>query len=717
MKAQSSSSVVGWEANLFGFFRAELAPTTTRWRDALRLTLLCALATAFIIGFHIPYGEFLVIFFFAVSQPDAWASLRKARLRGVGTLIGGGLAVLVVVAFNDKPALTLVVQALIFAVGLFLSRTTTIPYAVMLAMLTYVIATPTAATDPDGSLEKIFWRILLTLAGAVIGTLAQLLLWPEHPEKLLLQQLAGRLEIAGSTLDRVISGVNDMDLRPVYRENSSIASTIASQLDLLASAEAGSRWLRQRHHEQIKLITDIEMILISVARLEWQACKEPGMMTDSTHARLREIRHQLAEVRIALIERSLPAPRASSTSDKNDSMLDSSTVTELERVLSQMPRSLAFLRTIHTDWRRDKHGMDPIREPIVERTFFTPTCRSSNVEAVRFALKGALAATICYIIYQALNWPGISTCVVTTLICAQSSFGAGLKKSLLRLVGASLGGLATVATVIILLPNLQGAASFIVITSVLFFAASWLTVGSSRVSYIGLQMGLVFSLVLLNQPNQAIDLNTAGDRILGVLLGIAVMGFIDLTIWPNFAGSTLRGKLRETARALAIIPRHISRQNWDEAGAAALAMHIQIAGALALYSEGNLEFGSHQAGREAERIHALTFLNDLEEIFLTLLILLRHRQTFDFNSLPSETQTCLQTMDEAIARQLEALARPPVEFITLPLPLPLSEIVEQLELSCVLAKASAVTQQQFSIYMPLCRELGASLQRIAAYTS
>ena len=373
MNAQLSSSAVGWEAYLFRFLRAELAPSATRWRDALRLTLLCALATTFIIGFQIPYGEFLVIFFFAVSQPDAWASLRKARLRGIGTLIGGGLAVFVVVAFNDKPTLSLVVQALFFAVGLFLSRTTTIPYAVMLAIFTYVIATPTAATDPDGSLEKIFWRILLTLAGAVIGTLAQLVLWPEHPEKLLLQQLAERLEAAESILDQVINGSITREPRPADNANTSTVITIAGQLDLLASAEAGSRWLRQRHTEQTKLITDIEMILILVTRLERQAAQKPALMMDaSIRARLQEIRQQLAEVRLALMERTLPAPSAMSASTQDESLSASPTLAELERILREMPGSLAFLRTIHAGWGRDKHGMDPIREPIVERTFFNP---------------------------------------------------------------------------------------------------------------------------------------------------------------------------------------------------------------------------------------------------------------------------------------------------------------------------------------------------------
>src|SRR5271166_5468515 len=37
----------------------------------------------------------------------------------------------------------------------------------------------------------------------------------------------------------------------------------------------------------------------------------------------------------------------------------------------------------------------------------------TNPEHLRFALKGCLAASSCYVIYNALAWPGISTAVTT----------------------------------------------------------------------------------------------------------------------------------------------------------------------------------------------------------------------------------------------------------------------------------------------------------------
>ncbi|MFZ0827796.1 MAG: FUSC family protein [Verrucomicrobiia bacterium] len=721
MSTPLPASAFRWEQACFAFLRSELAPSATRWRDALRLTLLCALATTIIIGYHIPYGEFLVIFFFAVCQPDAWASLRKARLRGLGTLIGGGLAIVGIVVCGDKPGLLLVGQAGLFAVALFFSRTTTIPYALILAMFTFVIVMPVAATDPDASLQQTFWRILLTCAGAVIGTVAQLVLWPDHPEKLLLRQLAARLETAETILDRVASAGSPAGRPPPSETRPPVAVAMTGQLDLLASAEAGSRWLQQRHTEQIKLITDIEMVLITALRLERLAAREPSaLQTEALRDRVRKIRHQLARFRQALAQVCWPMPTdgdhetpAPESSVENESAPVLSVVAGLERIVRKMPAAMAFLAVTDADWRQGKHILDPLREPVAKRTIFTPACRLSNVEVVRFALKGALAATICYVVYQALNWPGISTCVVTCLITAQSSFGAGLQKALLRLAGAILGAVATVAAVVILWPNLPGAASFIVVTSALFFAASWLTVGSSRVSYIGLQMGLVVSLVLLNQPNQSVDLVVAGDRILGVLLGVTVMGFIDLTLWPNFAGSRLRRKLAETARALAELPRHAARQAWDAAGVAALAVHGQIAAALALYDEGQLEFGSRAADDGMARGRSLAAINGLEEVFCALLVVFRHRRVMSHEVVPTAWQQRLHSLDEAVAQRLDALADPPGEPAAADPGQLLAAFAGQLQSTTALADADELMRRQLSECALVYRELVDALQNLA----
>src|SRR5467141_1818676 len=64
----------------------------------------------------------------------------------------------------------------------------------------------------------------------------------------------------------------------------------------------------------------------------------------------------------------------------------------------------------------------------------------TNPEHLQFALKGCLAASLCYVIYNAIAWPGISTAVTTCLLTALSTIGASRQKQILRFAGALVGG-------------------------------------------------------------------------------------------------------------------------------------------------------------------------------------------------------------------------------------------------------------------------------------
>src|ERR1700738_2902286 len=57
-----------------------------------------------------------------------------------------------------------------------------------------------------------------------------------------------------------------------------------------------------------------------------------------------------------------------------------------------------------------------------------------------FALKGGLASSLCYVIYNAIAWPGISTAVTTCMLTALSTIGSSRQKQVLRITGAMFGG-------------------------------------------------------------------------------------------------------------------------------------------------------------------------------------------------------------------------------------------------------------------------------------
>jgi multidrug resistance protein MdtO len=63
----------------------------------------------------------------------------------------------------------------------------------------------------------------------------------------------------------------------------------------------------------------------------------------------------------------------------------------------------------------------------------------TNPEHLKFALKGCIAASLCYIIYNSIAWSGISTAVTTCLLTGLSTIGVSRQKQVLRFAGALVG--------------------------------------------------------------------------------------------------------------------------------------------------------------------------------------------------------------------------------------------------------------------------------------
>jgi multidrug resistance protein MdtO len=160
----------------------------------------------------------------------------------------------------------------------------------------------------------------------------------------------------------------------------------------------------------------------------------------------------------------------------------------------------------------------------------------SNPAHVQFALRGTLAAMACYVLYTALDWPGISTSVVTCYITALSTIGSSRQKQVLRLAGAVIGGfIFGMGAQIFVLPYVDTLAGFTVLFVIVTAIAAWIQTASARLSYLGVQLALAYYLVHLQEFTIQTSLSIARDRVVGVLLGLVSMGlFFDL-LWVRKA--------------------------------------------------------------------------------------------------------------------------------------------------------------------------------------
>lgn len=640
----NAAAAPGWERRLFSFVRLELAPSTSRWHAAIRITLACELCVALIASLHIPDGEFLLVTLLVVSQLTAWASVNKAVLRCLGTLGGGVLAILAVICFADKPWFLFSLQAVVIAATLFFSRTTTAPYAFLIAGVTYVMVAPEYVATPSFNLEQALWRTSLTTLGALIGSAAQILLWPTHPEALLLRDLAQRLAAVERSLRR-LAAANLADAGGGLGDPVTAAG-MAAQLDLLGEAEAMSRWLRQRHAEQIKVIVEVQRLVSACVRLEKEAIAG-AVLSPAMRRRLTDVAAGAAHIRRSIEARRPPAaivPPVAAVLEPGDAAALAA-AEEMEEALAALPRALAFLDTSPDG--RGVEGERLPRQPLARKALWTPACTLANAEAVQTALKAAFGASICGLIYEACDWTDVAPVLLTCLLVAQSTVGAGRRKAMLRVIGAGLGALGALATILVLMPNMESVASLLTVTTVLFGAAAWVSCGSSRIAYVGLQMAIAVALVLVNGQSPTTDLTVGWDRLFGIGLGIAVMGTIDVLLWPVFARAAIRAKLARALALLAELHRTSAAGDAGRVHSGAIAIYRTLADAVALEDDLDLE-PERRPEETAERRAVLRLTSLVQDVFLQVLAVWRHRDGL--------TETAFGALDARVTGALDEIA-------------------------------------------------------------
>ena len=246
-----------------------------------------------------------------------------------------------------------------------------------------------------------------------------------------------------------------------------------------------------------------------LARTSSQPSDDDAIRLRALAARLGTIRRELLES--GVISASLPTLEGQPSSSFP--------------MLPEMERTVALMTEV---FQRDEIVVGSQNAPGRGgwRTLFLPDA-FQNPEYVRFAFAGCLAASVCYVLYNALDWPGISTSVLTCIVTALTTVGNSLQAQFLRLAGFVAGGLVLgISAQILILPALDSVFGFALFFATATAIAAWFATSSPRLSYFGVQMALAFYFVNLQDAQIQTDLTIARDKVIGVLLGILAMGFI-----------------------------------------------------------------------------------------------------------------------------------------------------------------------------------------------
>ena len=652
----------GAGANLGAFLRTELAATPGRGRASMRIVVACLVGTAGVMGFHAPHGDWIIWAILQVSGEDAGASLIKGIQRIVATLVGGVVGLLMSIAFADEPPFMFVSIGVVIAASMFLSRTASPPEAGVLVAFTTLLVVTSRLDAPGTDVDAALWRILMVLVGVVLGTGAQLALWPRDPEHRLLDEVAQRL----ATVEALFTRAATPDSPDSRGEPDLVTvSGFARELDLLANAEARYPSLRRRHTEQIALVTETERLLTNTLWLI-ESLRDPHYpyrVDETFRSRLEAMALACAHLRGALAARRPAGPDdapypVGGPADPGPGL--PTLIASMEANLARVAAATGFLSAPPDTARRFLPRRSPLDSP-ARAPFLTPAFSLSNTDAMKFAMKCALAVEICILIPLGLDWPALLTAGITCLLVAQSTFGASVYKSVLRLAGAALGGLLGLLVIMAVMPTVESLAWILPPFAACFWIASWLMSGSSRISYVGVQAGYAFAIATLEVFGPTTDLAPPANRVLGVLLGIAVMGLVSHYVWPVRASRAMRPALAAALRAMSQLAE-VERSRGDYASEVSraarrrVAVYGGLAAALRLREESVLESGASAPAARAERDGILELAGDAQGVFLALLALARHRLETEAVSLPAEAAPPLAEFDRRIRDALQGIA-------------------------------------------------------------
>ncbi len=161
---------------------------------------------------------------------------------------------------------------------------------------------------------------------------------------------------------------------------------------------------------------------------------------------------------------------------------------------------------------------------------------------------------IGYVIGIVDHRPELNTILTTVIITALPTYGAALRKMNLRIVGAIIGGVISLLTIIIVTPNFETLPAYLLAVFIVFYISAYSSLGSGRVAYAGKQIGTTFALVFTGL-SPSLDIYEPLWRIWAILLGTIVVAIVTFIMWPEYAGDSLLPRLRKVIRdTLSMVP-------------------------------------------------------------------------------------------------------------------------------------------------------------------
>jgi multidrug resistance protein MdtO len=624
------------------FLKQELAPYPGRAEIVVRMVIAATLVMIICVTFRIPYGFQGAIYALLVSRES-----RRATLQSAGTiLVVTGIAVAYLLA-SVWFVISFPLFHFLWIIGTLLLTFYTISvltnYLAAIAfanLISFGIPFWDRHVSAESNLEDTLRLCLGTLIAVVITAGVELAVVRRRPGDELVLPVTERLSVVESLL-------------ACYAEGRAVDPDIEQKiirLEMLGTSIL-RRILRRSNYSpeysaNMGAVAALTGRLVDVAATLTQLRFEPSA---NDQKRFRKLASTVASIRNKLMNHEIPGPVEFDTDEGSSNV---PLLGELEHTVALIPQ--AFADSSSMDEHLPSPGDIPPPALLAPAAFVNP-------DHLRFALKGCLAASGSYVIYNAIAWPGISTSVTTCLLTALSTIGASRQKQFLRLTGAIVGGFVLgMGSQIFILPYLDSIGGFAVLFVLVTALSAWFMTSSPRLSYFGVQVALAFYLINLQAFAAVTSLTIARDRVVGVLLGLFMMWLVFDQLWSAPAGVEMTRAFVLNFRLLAQLAREPVSNDVRVAIKDSFALRERINAQFdqvrALADGVLFEFGSSRRRDIEMRERIRRWQPQLRTLFLMRIASHKYRLHLPGFELPEAVRVYQREYDLRSAQMLEEMA-------------------------------------------------------------
>jgi hypothetical protein len=558
-----------WFDWLVSLLVEELAPSPRRLKTTLRTAVIGTVGAALIASCHV-YNQLGTYLVWLLIGPVAMLSLRKAVtcLLILAPLLAASVQVSGMLA--EAPWLMLAFLFSLTAITTYLNVT------LNLGGLGLVIQVVTLNTFYSVIFagDDFGWQVAALYGGCVIAfgliALFDSWIWPDPAEAILPESLA---QSVARNRARFVGVASFYLGEPAGRRppEPPFTSGMLAQLALLDRA-AAEGVTAHRRAILLAAISREERLHIQIDRLTVAAREAvPREIRMIFRPELEEavgaIAAALDELRNEIVTtiRTGPDNPPSSAAVRARTALDAMDARIVELRPSYINRVSAAEAANFGEFTDIVHAMvrlieRPLDEPPAAAASATPIhvvptpAQKPDPALIRYCGKVGLCVVIAYILGIIPHQPELSTVVITVIITALPTYGAALRKMILRIVGAILGGVIAIIAIIIVTPNFSTLPSYLLAIFVVLYVSGYASLSSGRVAYAGKQIATTFLLVFADL-SPSLDIYGPLWRIWGIFLGTIVVTVVFVILWPEYAGNSLLPRLRRLIRdVLALAP-------------------------------------------------------------------------------------------------------------------------------------------------------------------